>query len=79
MAGAAAAALLVHWLSVRLILGVPVPGRGRGFLETFVATTIGPSLLAVVVLALWRRCRPPAFRQRCPSASARFFWPASLC
>ena len=53
MAGAAAAALLVHWLSVRLILGVPVPGRGRGFLETFVATTIGPSRLAVVVLALW--------------------------
>ena len=53
MAGAAAAALLVHWLLVRLILGVPMPGRGRGFLETFVATTIGPSRLAVVVLALW--------------------------
>jgi small-conductance mechanosensitive channel len=53
LAAAAAAALLVHWLSLRVVLRVPVPGRARGFLQTFVATTTGPSRLAVVVLTLW--------------------------
>ncbi len=53
LATAAAVALLAHWLSLRLVLRVPVPGRARGFLETFIATTTGPSRLALVVLALW--------------------------
>ncbi len=53
LAAAAAVALLAHWLSLRLVLRVPVPGRARGFLQTFVATTTGPSRLALVVLALW--------------------------
>src|SRR4051794_36243176 len=53
LAAAAAVALLAHWLSLRVVLRVPVPGRARGFLQTFVATTTGPSRLAVVVLALW--------------------------
>jgi small-conductance mechanosensitive channel len=52
-AAAAAVALLAHWLSLRLVLRVPVPGRARGFLQTFIATTTGPSRLAVVVLTLW--------------------------
>src|SRR3954466_15069420 len=53
LAAAAGVALLAHWLSLRVVLRVPVPGRARGFLQTFVATTTGPSRLAVVVLALW--------------------------
>ena len=53
LAAAAAVALLAHWLSLRIVLRVPVPGRARGFLETFIATTTGPSRLALVVLALW--------------------------
>ena len=50
---AAAVALLAHWLSLRVVLRVPVPGRARGFLQTFIAATTGPSRLALVVLALW--------------------------
>src|SRR5918998_5701541 len=53
LAAAATAALLAHWVSLRLVPRVPVPGRARGFLETFIAATTGPSRLAVVVLALW--------------------------
>ena len=53
LAAAAAVALLAHWLSLRLVPRVPVPGRARGFLETFITATTGPSRLAVVVLALW--------------------------
>ena len=53
LAAAATVALLAHWLSLRVVLRVPVPGRARGFLQTFVAATTGPSRLAVVVLALW--------------------------
>ncbi|HYI84196.1 MAG TPA: mechanosensitive ion channel domain-containing protein [Acetobacteraceae bacterium] len=53
LAAAAAVALLAHWVSLRIVLQVPVPGRARGFLQTFVATTTGPSRLALVVLALW--------------------------
>src|SRR3954469_2454124 len=53
LAAAAVVALLAHWLSLRVVLRVPVPGRARGFLQTFVAATTGPSRLAVVVLALW--------------------------
>ncbi len=53
LAVAAAVALLAHWLSLRVVLRVPVPGRARGFLQTFIAATTGPSRLALVVLALW--------------------------
>ena len=53
LAAAAVVALLAHWLSLRLVPRVPVPGRARGFLEAFIAATTGPSRLAVVVLALW--------------------------
>jgi small-conductance mechanosensitive channel len=53
LAVSATAALLAHWLSLRLVPRVPVPGRARGFLQAFVAATTGPSRLAVVVLALW--------------------------
>jgi small-conductance mechanosensitive channel len=53
LAAAAAGALLAHWLSLRLVPRVPVPGRARGFLQAFIAATTGPSRLAVVVLALW--------------------------
>src|SRR5918998_398837 len=53
LAAAATAALLAHWVSLRLVPRVPVPGRARGFLETFVTATTGPSRLAVVMLALW--------------------------
>src|SRR5919202_6646090 len=62
LAAAAAVALLAHWLSLRLVLRVPVPGRARGFLQTFVATTTGPSRLAVVVFALWAALPPANFR-----------------
>ena len=53
MAAAAAAALLAHWLSLRVVPRVPVPGRARGFVRTFLAATTGPSRLAVVLAALW--------------------------
>lgn len=53
MAAAAAAALLAHWLSLRVVPRVPVPGRARGFVRTFIAATTGPSRLAVVLAALW--------------------------
>ncbi len=53
MLAAALAALLAHWLSVRLVPHVPVPGRARGFVRTFVTATTGPSRLAVVLGALW--------------------------
>lgn len=53
MLAAAGAALLVHWLSVRIVPHVPVPGRARGFVRTFVASTTGPSRLAVVLGAVW--------------------------
>jgi len=49
MLAAALAALLAHWLSVRVV--PPVPGRVRGFVRTFVASTTGPSRLAVVVVS----------------------------
>jgi hypothetical protein len=32
---------------------VPVPDPARGFMQTFIAATTGPSRLALVVLALW--------------------------
>ena len=53
MLAAALAALLAHWMSLRIVLHVPVPGRARGFVRTFVASTTGPSWLAVVLGALW--------------------------
>ncbi len=43
LAFAAAVALLAHWLSLRLVLRVPVPDRGRSFLQIFVTATTGPS------------------------------------
>ncbi len=53
MVAAAAAALLTHWLSLRVVPRVPVPGRARGFVRTFISATTGPSRLAVVLAALW--------------------------
>jgi small-conductance mechanosensitive channel len=53
MIAAAAVALLAHWLSLRIVLRVPVPDPARGFMQTFIAATTGPSRLALVVLALW--------------------------
>jgi small-conductance mechanosensitive channel len=53
MVAAAAVALLAHWLSLRVVPRVPVPGRARGFVRTFIAATTGPSRLAVVLAALW--------------------------
>ncbi len=53
MLAAVLAALLAHWLSVRIVPHVPVPGRARGFVRTFIAATTGPSRLAVVLGALW--------------------------
>lgn len=53
MLAAVLAAVLVHWLSVRMVPHVPVPGRARGFVQTFVAATTGPSRLAVILGALW--------------------------
>ncbi len=67
LAAAATVALLAHWLSLRLVLRVPMPGRARGFLQTFVATTTGPSRLAVVVLALWAALPSTDF----PAAASR--------
>lgn len=52
MAGTAVLALLAHCLVLRLALGVPVPGRGRTLVQTFIAATAGPSRLAVIVAAL---------------------------
>jgi small-conductance mechanosensitive channel len=51
MAIVAVSVILAHWLSVRLVLGAP--GPGRSIRQSFVATTAGPSRLALVVLALW--------------------------
>src|SRR5918993_3651150 len=67
LAAAAAAALLAHWLSLRLVPRVPVPGRARGFLESFIAATTGPSRLAIVVLALWAALPTAHF----PAAASR--------
>src|SRR3712207_2947171 len=67
LAAAAAIALLAHWLSLRLVPRVPVPGRARGFLETFVTATTGPSRLAVVMLALWAALPTAHF----PAAASR--------
>ena len=53
MVAAAAAALLTHWLSLRVVPRGPVPGRARGFVRTFISATTGPSRLAVVLAALW--------------------------
>ena len=39
MLAAALAALLAHWMSVRIVPHVPVPWRARGFVQTFVAST----------------------------------------
>jgi small-conductance mechanosensitive channel len=61
MITAAAVALFAHWLSLRVVLRVPVPGRARGFVQTFIATTLGPSRLALVVLALWAALGPSDF------------------
>lgn len=52
MAAAAVLALLSHCLVLRLALGVPVPGRGRSLVQTFIAATAGPSRLAVIAAAL---------------------------
>lgn len=52
MAVTAVLALLSHCLVLRLALGVPVPGRGRTLVQTFIAATAGPSRLAVIVAAL---------------------------
>ena len=60
-------ALLAHWLSLRLVPRVPVPGRARGFLQAFIAATTGPSRLAVVVLALWAALPAADF----PAAASR--------
>ena len=67
LAAAAAVALLAHWLSLRLVPRVPVPGRARGFLESFIAATTGPSRLAIVVLALWAALPTAHF----PAAASR--------
>ncbi len=61
MATVAAVALLAHWLSLRIVLRVPVPGRARGFVQTFLSATTGPSRLAVVVIALWAALASTAF------------------
>jgi small-conductance mechanosensitive channel len=61
LALAAALAFLAHLLSVRLLLRVPVPPRGRSFLRTFIAATTGPSRLAVIVAALWAALRLVSF------------------
>lgn len=51
-AAAAGVALLAHWWSLRLVRHLPVPVRGRDFLQVFVTATTGPSRLALVVFAL---------------------------
>ena len=52
LAVAGGLALLIHRLSLHAVLRVPVPVRGRSFLQTFVAATTGPSRLALVMIAV---------------------------
>ena len=52
LAAAGVLALLSHCLVLRIALGVPVPGRGRSLVQTFIAATAGPSRLAVIVAGL---------------------------